>query len=339
MDTQFQTRVADYLSRQLDLPGLQVGSARALMGGISRTTVRVDARLPDGSARAFILRLDPASSLLASGRLTECTFMRALADQPGLIVPPVLCNEDDPSHLGTSFMVTGLLPGTADGRMFFAPDHAAAAPRIAREGFTVLGRLAALDPAPLVLGPAVAEVAPQDVWKTELARWERKLAQHPGGALPVVAAALRWLHRSAPPPPARVAVVHGDYRLGNYLFDTSGVTGILDWEMGHLGDPLEDLAWAMLPNWAFRAHPDKVAGFLTREEAVAAWEAASGLRADPAALRWWLMLCHVKAAALWAAARHAYLTEALPAIEMAPVALIGLGQQELMIIEEMERAR
>ena len=63
---------------------------------------------------------------------------------------------------------------------------------------------------------------------------------------PIIRAAIRWLRANPPPPPERVSVVHGDYRVGNFLYTKEGIHGIVDWEMAHLGDPLEDLAWSFM---------------------------------------------------------------------------------------------
>ena len=74
--------------------------------------------------------------------------------------------------------------------------------------------------------------------------------------------------------------MHGDYRTGNFLFDGEGnIRAILDWEMAHLGDPLEDLAWALDPLWS-HGDPSHPAGTVTREQAIAMWEEASGLKAE-----------------------------------------------------------
>ncbi|MFP8873532.1 MAG: phosphotransferase, partial [Myxococcota bacterium] len=73
---------------------------------------------------------------------------------------------------------------------------------------------------------------------------------------------------------------------------------ILDWEMAHLGDPLEDLAWGLNPVWRFGTD-DRAGGLVPREEAVRIWEAESGLRADPAALHWWEVFSSVKGQAIW----------------------------------------
>ena len=74
------------------------------------------------------------------------------------------------------------------------------------------------------------------------------------------------------------------------------IRGILDWEMAHLGDPVEDLAWGLNPVWA---RGDLAGGLAPRDQAVRLWEQASGLRADPEALHWWDVFNSVKGQAIW----------------------------------------
>ena len=81
--------------------------------------------------------------------------------------------------------------------------------------------------------------------------------------------------------------------------------GGLDWEMAHLGDPLEDLGWAIDPLWA-HFETERVGGMLPRAEAIAIWERESGLAADPAALAWWELFNAVKGQGIWTSAAKEY---------------------------------
>jgi aminoglycoside phosphotransferase (APT) family kinase protein len=116
---------------------------------------------------------------------------------------------------------------------------------------------------------------------------------------PIARAAIRWLRRNPPPAPSRLSVVHGDYRTGNFLFDGEGtIRAILDWEMCHLGDPLEDLAWALDPLWSW-PDPERPGRLIPREQALAIWERASGFVIDRRALGWWEIFASVKGLAIW----------------------------------------
>jgi aminoglycoside phosphotransferase (APT) family kinase protein len=100
--------------------------------------------------------------------------------------------------------------------------------------------------------------------------------------------------------------VHGDYRTGNLLFDPAGgVIGVLDWEMVHIGDPLEDLAWGLNRVWRFQ-NDDRAGGLVPMGDAIRLWEHASGARADRQALRWWEMFSCVKGQAIWVSAAKAF---------------------------------
>ena len=88
--------------------------------------------------------------------------------------------------------------------------------------------------------------------------------------------------RRAPP-----AVVHGDFRTGNLLVTPDGVTAVLDWEIVHLGDPIEDLGWFCVRAWRFGADDNPAGGFGTREQLWAGYEAGGGGAVDPDVARWW----------------------------------------------------
>jgi hypothetical protein len=103
---------------------------------------------------------------------------------------------------------------------------------------------------------------------------------------------LRWLDEHRPASPL-VTVVHGDLRLGNLLVDREGLRAVLDWELAHLGDPREDLAWFCVRAWRFGSSLP-AGGVATREELVAAYEAAGGSTVDATALRWWEVIGTLK---------------------------------------------
>jgi aminoglycoside phosphotransferase (APT) family kinase protein len=113
----------------------------------------------------------------------------------------------------------------------------------------------------------------------------RALLDAMGEPHPAFELGFRWLE---PRRPVRRAdtVVHGDFRNGNLVVGPDGLRAVLDWELAHLGDPLEDLAWLCLRAWRFGAEP-RVGGFGDVDDLVAAYEAASGVAVDRGELAWW----------------------------------------------------
>jgi aminoglycoside phosphotransferase (APT) family kinase protein len=132
---------------------------------------------------------------------------------------------------------------------------------------------------------------------------------------PVLDLAERWLLERAPEA-SRRGVVHGDYRIGNVIFGPDGVRSILDWELAHLGDPVEDLGWLCTKTWRFGgAQP--VGGIGTREALVEAYEKAGGDPVDPEALAWWEACANFKVALVWISQSRVYLDGRVASLELA----------------------
>lgn len=128
-----------------------------------------------------------------------------------------------------------------------------------------------------------------DVPRRELLRWEDQFRRNRMEPLPALASVFGWLHRHLPVAPP--VLVHGDFRVGNFLHDGQRVTMLLDWEMAHLSHPMEDIAWAYRDVWSPKA-------FLPLEECVAAYERASGRAVDPGQLTWWRIFSEAKFAVI-----------------------------------------
>jgi aminoglycoside phosphotransferase (APT) family kinase protein len=298
----FAAYVANRLS---DVSDVEVSAVGRIHGGASRETYRLRlAYTRDGQRfeRPLILRKDPPASLIETERDIEFAAYSAFYGTR-VPVPEALWLENDPSWLGTPFFVMAEIQGFESGpQQITQPpysDHAAA---LGERKWTLLGEIAKADPFELGLDRTLEVIAPADAWRRELDYWAAKLDRDAGKPQPIMQAVIRRLRRAPPPPPERLGVVHGDFRTGNFLYDAEGgIHAILDWEMAHLGDPLEDLAWSL--NRVFHwARDDRAGGLLPRAEAIAIWERSAGRKADPEALLWWELFNTVKGQAIWLAA-------------------------------------
>jgi len=300
-------RLESYMGGQLGASRFALVAVDEIAGaGLSRSVARLSAQM-DGEDRAYIMLFDDAVSPVPPNRVAEFSAMRSLSGRPDFAVPHAWCMDETSDLLGFPFVVTDLLPGVTNPRDLARPEYAPHARTIVLDSFRILGNLAAVDTGRVDLGSDAVPPATA-VCGQALDQWERLLRDGGGGDRPVISAALRHLHRTMPPAPERVSIVHGDYRIGNYLFDTERVTGLIDWEMVHYGHPLEDLAWSMMPNWEYAAAPGLIGGQLGPAEVIAAWEAASGMAVDREVLGWWRLFSHVKASAIWINGRHQFLT-------------------------------
>ncbi len=253
-------------------------------GGASRQTWSFDA-VVEGERRPLVLRRDPPTrgktereQSVAIDRATEFRVLQA-AYRAGVHAPEPLFELLPDDGLGEAYVMRRI-GGTAIARKLLRdPPYAAARGRIAGQLGEIAAAIHATDPA--TLPPLERREAADHIAGL---RHSLDVLDQPQ---PVFELALTWLDRRRPQPLGRPRLVHGDYRTGNYLADESGVTAILDWELAHLGDPLEDLGWVCVKSWRFGAVDKPAAGFGAREALWAAYEKAGGGKVDPARAHWW----------------------------------------------------
>ncbi len=297
-------QLAIYLTRTSGVETRAEGLAR-IPGGASRETYRYDAVTPAGR-RGYILRRDPPGSLIDTDRRVEFLAIRSFAGK-GVGAPVAVALEEAGAELERPFFIMERIDGAQAASPFAADPYGAHAAAIGGAFFATLGRIAAepLDGLPIL--EALDQPAPDQCWRRELDYWSGVIEADEDHPQPIVRAAIRRLRRAPPPPAQRLSVVHGDYRTGNVLHDGAGrLAGVLDWEMAHIGDPLEDLAWALDPLWT-PIGDARISGMVPLDEALAIWRGASGLSIDPAALAWWRLFASVKGQAIWTSSAKAWL--------------------------------
>jgi aminoglycoside phosphotransferase (APT) family kinase protein len=296
-------RLGVYLSRAWDEP-LAIENLARISGGASRETYRFDAITAAGR-RPLILRRDPPGSLIETDRRSEFLALKSFHGR-GVAAPEPLILELEGAELERPFFIMARVDGGAASSPFAPDPYAPHAATLGGDFFATLGRIAAADPASLPIAELGDPPALDACWRRELDYWSGVIDADELHPQPIVRAAIRWLRRHPPPPAQKLSVVHGDYRSGNFLHDGAGhIIAVLDWEMAHLGDPLEDMGWAMDPLWR-HSETHRVAGMLPRAEAIAIWEQASGLKLDPAAFLWWEVFASVKAQAIWISSAKEY---------------------------------
>jgi aminoglycoside phosphotransferase (APT) family kinase protein len=305
-----EPRLARYIaSRMPEASEVDVTALERISGGASRETYRFRLTYREGGRardRKLILRRDPPASLIDTERRVEFAAYRAFHGS-AVPVPRMLWLEEADEALDHPFFIAEELSGfQAAPQMLFAGGYDAVLPRVAERKWTILGEIARADPEALGLTSVMQAPALDACWRRELDHWEQIFDTDEAEPQPIARAAIRWLRANPPPPAQKLSVVHGDYRTGNFLYDEQGeIHGVLDWEMAHLGDPLEDLAWGFNPIWQFGRGLE--GGLAPRDEAIAIWQRASGLTADPAALHWWTLFNCVKGQGIWVGSARAFI--------------------------------
>lgn len=258
----------------------------------------------DGADHRGVMLVKAAAGQLETTLRPEYETIAAVAGS-GVAAPPALWLDEHGEAFGSPFFVTGFVPGTADTRVL-RRDGDAAVRAVAGQLAVQAARLHALDPAAFGhLPPAtVTDAAP-----TQLGYWEelfrrQRLEAHPG-----LVYALRWM-RERYPVARRVSVVHGDLRFGNLLYDGDRLTALLDWEMTHLGDPVEDLGWVYRSLWS----PERSLPF---EEFLSIYEAEAGAPVDRAQLRWYQVFNEFKHAVISLTAARSFADRATTSLRHA----------------------
>jgi aminoglycoside phosphotransferase (APT) family kinase protein len=257
-----------------------VANAVRLSGGASQETWSFDIVHPDGNIGA-ILRRAPAgygaAPSRAAGLDAEARLMQLAYDAgvPSPRVLHVLRPEDD---LGTGFVMARVEGETIPRRILRDQQFASARAVLAHQLGKVLAAIHGLD---MVQLPKLRRMTAAE----EIAELERDYRSF-DWPRPVFELALRWLRDRDPGPPEQVTLVHGDFRHGNLIVGPEGLRAVLDWELAHTGDPMEDLGWVCVNSWRFGEIEKPVGGFGTREELFAGYEAA-GRRVDPARVNFW----------------------------------------------------
>lgn len=318
---------------------VRVSAMSVLPGGASRKIYAFTLEgLAGPSSRALVLRMDPPQSPVPGHAVDEFALLAAAYDA-GVSVPRVYWRGSAADGLGAGFIVMDRVGGEALGRHLlreprYASARAALPAQLARE----LARIHAID----LEDPRLRELCHNSRQSQQqgsslavLHSFERLLASLPDYPQPVLQLCARWLERNQPPQ-SRQSVVHGDFRVGNVMFDEHGLTSVLDWELAHVGDPVEDIGWLSVRAWRFGADDKAVGGLCSRERLWALYEQESGCAVDPAAARYWEILGNWRWAAICIlqAARHN--CGDYPDVELASIGrrVAEVEQELLNLLEE-----
>lgn len=276
-----------YVAERLQQVLRRHAGADALVGGLKRfpvgyswLTYGFQARwtAPEGpQQRELILRLGPPNGLFAPYRAQPQFVTLQAVRGSGVPVPAVHWYGDTPDAFGAPWFVCEKMPGRAPvmwGENFSDQTRAALGAQLV-DALAALHRFDWRGTPVAELGevPAAADAARRqvDFWAGEMRRWALRRQ-------PMAESVLAWLYAHCPPAP-RIVVVHGDYRIGNFLAEGDRITAILDWELVHLGDPHEDIGW--MCQRTFRPGTPLICTLIPREELYERYQRLTGTVVSP----------------------------------------------------------
>ncbi len=279
--------LGERLYERLEVP-VEVEHVALIPGGTSKEAWTADVGTPEGKLELIVLR--KTGGAIYSGALSleqECRVQQA-AYESGIRVPEPYGYFED--FAGREAFVMERLEGEDNGSRVvqdaqFAATREALPRRLAEE----LARIHAipLERLPSLPGARTEPAAPHAVESLEK---ELDLLDE---SHPAVEYGLSWL-REHPPRSHGIVLNHGDFRVGNLLLDEEGLVGVLDWDLAHLGDPAEDLAWALVRAWRFGVDHLRLGGIGEVEPYLERYNALTGRGISPEDLFYWEVLGNVK---------------------------------------------
>ncbi len=296
-------RLSAFLAHQMDTP-VAVHNLRALTGGASKEQFLFELDwVKDGVPRKrdkMVLRCDPGASIVETSRIREFELMQFAA---GLIpVPPVYWIDADGTHMGTPSMVAGFIEGVQKPALVSSNVTGMGIhfPDVYRRDLCpqYVEYMVALHKAEIPVGALPAfqrpKVGTREASDLIVNWWARVWAEDLYEQVPIATLTELWLRRNAPVLD-HLSVVHGDFRTGNFLFDEESrrITGILDWELGYLGDRHGDIGWVLTDIYVTRedGRPFHCGLFPSEDALVEAYEAAGGLPINRRTLHWHKVFC------------------------------------------------
>jgi aminoglycoside phosphotransferase (APT) family kinase protein len=293
--------------------GAQLESLKRLSGGASQETWAFDVAT-GGTVHGLILRRAPGG--VAAARSSDAVSLAVEAEllgattKAGVRVPEVLHVSPPGSELGEAFVMRRVAGETLGRKILRDDEFKVARTHLTRDCGEALAGIHAVPTSGLAALPR--SLGPEQIAKYEDIYRAFELPR------PVFELAFSWLKANAPAPAAPV-LVHGDFRLGNLIVNENGLGAVLDWELAHIGDPREDIAWLCVNSWRFGHTEKRVGGFGDLPEMLDAYSAAGGAKFTASEIDWWEILGSLKWGVMCMIMYSAYKTGADPSVERAAI--------------------
>ncbi|HEX6029927.1 MAG TPA: phosphotransferase family protein, partial [Tepidiformaceae bacterium] len=278
------------------LPGGQVaGEPWKLAGGAMHDSWAVDAEA-HGVRRELVVRVSPAGRADHQKTLREYEVLKVAYARGVLCPEPIAVGE---CESGEDYLVMARVTGDTNPRQLITGERfGEARTHIIRQLAENLARIHEIQPQDVPHAPGIAGPEPGE----EPLAFQRRAVEATYrldllDPHPALEWAFRWLDRqltSLPTTGRAPCVVHGDFRIGNMLYDENGLTSVLDWEGTHIGDPEEELAWFCTRVWRFGNHQAEAGGIAPREEWIRAYEEASGRPVSRERVAAWEVLQNIR---------------------------------------------
>lgn len=335
MNEALASSLVPWLSDRLGVAVTDLTNVHRHTEGFSWQTYTFDVNWWDADGRqrtrGVAVRRQPEDGLLAPYDIVGQYRLHEMLTTTQVPVPALIGLETDPGPLGMPFYamerVDGVVPVQWQGRdPTIFPDETTRR----RIGEDFIDTLANIHRTPW-RDAGLAELLPgpgdSDPATAELDRWERFLDDATIVEVPMLRAAISWCRQNQATSP-EITLCHGDYRIGNFMLRDSRIVAVFDWELAHIGDPVEDLAWAGLR--LFRGRSPMMSQLLATDDALARYTERTGLAIDQEVFRFWSVVGMIRAAA-----PHLRAAAAFESGRSTDLRLAAMGHQSLHVLRHL----
>lgn len=309
-----------------------VANLRRLTGGASQETWSFDVTDAAETQIPLILRRAPFKSEVSEsssiGLQVEARLLRSAHDA-GVPTPNVIDVFEETHPIGDAFIMNRIDGETLGQRILKDPSLENARQKLGRQCGGALGQIHSIEIESLPELPVSSSL-------DQLAKYEAVYRSFEVNRS-VFELAMQWLKNNAPEATPNT-LVHGDFRLGNFIIDESGLAAVLDWELAHLGDPREDIAWICVNSWRFGRSENRVGGFSDLDTFLSAYNDASGAAFTPEEVFWWELLGSFKWGVMCLMMYQSYKTGDVPTVERAAIGR-RTSETEIDMINLLETQR
>ena len=315
---ELRKKLEAFLTRTRDARSVKISNLRRLTGGASKQTWAFDAQIDDAEGQRevpLVMRADPRRLQPQNDDL-EYLLLKG-AGATGVPVPTVYARGD--GSLNMPFFLMEHVEGeTIPRRLLRDDEYAEARDALPRQLGEILAKIHSVPIEPHGLGALPAPAEGQSPAECELERYEQVFRAVTPEPHPVFELAFRWLREQAPESTARV-LVHGDFRMGNFMCGPEGARAILDWELAHVGDPMEDIGWLCVRSWRFGNDDQPIGGLGQRDDFYAAYQAAGGTTVDVGAIQFWEAFGNLRWGVSCIIQAKTYIDGHSPSVELASI--------------------
>ena len=306
-----QEELASALSKKLLEVGIEgkVSNLEPLTGGASKEIWKFEVSNAKKSTKMILRRGSGIEGPLAIKTADEARIQKEVI-KVGAPVPKILAVSKNEEELGDSYIMHFVEGESIARKILRDKEYKKALPILAYQCGEAIAKIHNVDINNFSFLPKKpAEDQLEDLYSTY------QSFEQPS---PVFEYAYLWL-KEQDFGNFQESLVHGDFRLGNIIVNSDGLQSIIDWELAHIGNPLQDLGWVCGNSWRFGKNDKVVGGFGELEDLLEGYNSVSKLKVNKEMVRCWQVFGTFRWGVICLIQAYAHLNGTINSIEKAAI--------------------